>query len=281
VDEVRRRSPSTTIILLTGYGSLESAIRALRRGVSDYLLKPCDVDELRATVARGVEHRRSQRELEEQRRELAAANAGLLALNSDLKRRVDVVEAEARARARMLCAVGDASRVLAGTRDPAVAVEDVARLAVPALADVCLIDVLEEGAGDRRLVRLGAAHIDPKREQAARRLRQPALAQLSCDSEIAVVLRTGEPVLLDTIDDLFLSTRARSAQPGDVITALRPRSALFVPLTARASVIGMLLLANTDPGRCFSLELLALAEDLAARIALSIENARLVTAGGE
>jgi signal transduction histidine kinase len=66
--EVQRTSPETASIMLTGYASLESAVAALRSGAYDYLMKPSDVDELRATVNRAIERgllRRRLLELEE------------------------------------------------------------------------------------------------------------------------------------------------------------------------------------------------------------------------
>lgn len=62
---VRRERPGTVTIMLTGYASLESAIAALREGVYDYLLKPSDPDELRATVQRAIERRRLLRRVAE------------------------------------------------------------------------------------------------------------------------------------------------------------------------------------------------------------------------
>src|SRR5579864_401110 len=52
---LNEQSSDTSAIVLTGYASVDSAIRVLRQGAYDYLLKPCDPDELRATVARAVE----------------------------------------------------------------------------------------------------------------------------------------------------------------------------------------------------------------------------------
>jgi signal transduction histidine kinase len=66
--EVQRTSPETASIMLTGYASLESAVAALRSGAYDYLMKPSDVEELRATVNRAIERgllRRRLLELEE------------------------------------------------------------------------------------------------------------------------------------------------------------------------------------------------------------------------
>jgi signal transduction histidine kinase len=63
--EVQRTSPDTAAIMLTGYASLESAISALRSGAYDYLMKPSDVEELRATINRAIERRELRRRLVE------------------------------------------------------------------------------------------------------------------------------------------------------------------------------------------------------------------------
>src|SRR5688572_19844800 len=87
--EVRATSPDTVAIMLTGYASLESSVQALREGAYDYLVKPCDVDELKATVARGMERRNLGIQLRERVRELELANETIQSLNLDLQRRVD------------------------------------------------------------------------------------------------------------------------------------------------------------------------------------------------
>ena len=87
LEEVRRRSPLTITIVLTGFAAVESAIAALRQGAYDYLTKPCIIAELIHTVARGIEHRRlmlAERE----------ARAGLEELNRELERRVEERTAE-------------------------------------------------------------------------------------------------------------------------------------------------------------------------------------------
>jgi signal transduction histidine kinase len=92
--EVRRHSPDTVAIMLTGYASLESAVKALREGAYDYLFKPCDVEELRATVARGIERRQLGLQLEARVRELETANETIRSLNEDLQLRIDEATAE-------------------------------------------------------------------------------------------------------------------------------------------------------------------------------------------
>lgn len=55
---LREVAPDTVAVILTGYGSLETAVQAIRQGAFDYLLKPCNVDELKSAIARGLEQRR-------------------------------------------------------------------------------------------------------------------------------------------------------------------------------------------------------------------------------
>jgi signal transduction histidine kinase len=92
---VRESFPETVTIMLTGYASLESAIHALRAGAYDYLVKPSEVEELRATVARGLERRRLGQDLRARVSELAE-------LNASLQRRIDEATAELKDRYEQL-----------------------------------------------------------------------------------------------------------------------------------------------------------------------------------
>jgi len=92
---VRESYPETVTIMLTGYASLESAIQALRAGAYDYLVKPSEVEELRATVARGIERRRLGQELRVRLAELAD-------LNASLQQRIDEATAELKERYEQL-----------------------------------------------------------------------------------------------------------------------------------------------------------------------------------
>jgi diguanylate cyclase (GGDEF)-like protein len=61
---VRRNHPGTDFVLLTAHASVESAVRALRRGASDYLTKPVRPDELAGKIERLVAARRLVQENE-------------------------------------------------------------------------------------------------------------------------------------------------------------------------------------------------------------------------
>jgi DNA-binding response OmpR family regulator len=55
--ELKQRSPTTAIILLTAYATLETAVEALRQGASDYLFKPCKTLELRHSISQALQKR--------------------------------------------------------------------------------------------------------------------------------------------------------------------------------------------------------------------------------
>ena len=87
LNRIRQQAPLTISVVLTGFASVESAIAALQEGAYDYLIKPCDIETMKHTVRRGVEHRRLM--LAEQK-----ARADLQQLNLDLEQRIEQRTAE-------------------------------------------------------------------------------------------------------------------------------------------------------------------------------------------
>lgn len=87
LNQIRRHAPLTISVVLTGFASVESAIAALQEGAYDYLVKPCDIESMKHTIRRGVEHRRLM--LAEQK-----ARMDLHQLNLDLERRIEERTAE-------------------------------------------------------------------------------------------------------------------------------------------------------------------------------------------
>lgn len=74
--EAKKRSPDTVVIMLTGHGSLESAMEAIRYGAFDYLLKPSSVQDLKTSIKRGLDKRQdelNQKRLASQARQFARA----------------------------------------------------------------------------------------------------------------------------------------------------------------------------------------------------------------
>jgi two-component system response regulator HydG len=69
------RDPDTSVLVMTAYGSIETAVDAMRSGAFDFVQKPLDLDQLELRVARGVDHRRLLDEVTELRAEQAARKA--------------------------------------------------------------------------------------------------------------------------------------------------------------------------------------------------------------
>ncbi|MFI5217032.1 MAG: sigma-54-dependent transcriptional regulator, partial [Candidatus Limnocylindria bacterium] len=71
----RERDPRTSVLLMTAYGSIETAVEAMRSGAFDFVQKPVDLEQIELRVARAVEHRRLLAEVTELRAERAARSA--------------------------------------------------------------------------------------------------------------------------------------------------------------------------------------------------------------
>ena len=121
----------------------------------------------------------------------------------------DVTEAKtAERRERFLSQAG---ALLGSTLDYERTLQHVARLLVPALADWCVLDLVEEGGG---LQRVALAHGDPEKRRLADELHERYPPDLAADEGLAAVLRTGEPMLVPVVTDEMLAAGARDAEHG-------------------------------------------------------------------
>ncbi len=164
----------------------------------------------------------------------------------------------------------EAAAVLVGSLDYEHTVGRVAQLAVPALADWCAVDILEE---DGSLRQITSGHPDPEQEQLLMELRRRYRAEKGATEGVARVVATGEPELQTDV-----RTAARidiRAEESDTYERLGPKSYVIVPLAARGRTLGALTLLSTRPGRHYTEADLPLAMHLARRSSLAIDNARL------
>ncbi|HKV84211.1 MAG TPA: ATP-binding protein [Ktedonobacterales bacterium] len=96
LETVRALAPGATVVALTRYASYDTAMRALRAGAYDYVVKPVDIEELRITVERALERRLLERELAARVGDLEVAQTQLRGFNTALRAQVDEATAELR-----------------------------------------------------------------------------------------------------------------------------------------------------------------------------------------
>ncbi|MEA2478789.1 MAG: hypothetical protein QOJ07_711, partial [Thermoleophilaceae bacterium] len=172
-------------------------------------------------------------------------------------------------RARMLARAGS---VLQRSLDYENSLTELARLAVPGLADWCAVVVRREDGGVHQVA---AVHHDPAREQLARRLQERYPADPETPAGASNVIRTGEAEFYAQMDDSVLERLARDGDHLNLLRELALTSSLILPLRARGRILGAIVF-NTDAGRpVLDAADRALAEDLAERAAVALDNAQL------
>src|SRR5215218_1600851 len=181
--------------------------------------------------------------------------------------RVEAVRAR-----RRLALLAAAGTTLSASLDFEATLEGIARLAVPELADWCLLDILEE---DGAVKQLTAAHADPEKKALLRQLLSHRRFGEDAPGTVARVLRTGRSILLSEVSDALLAERATGEEHLEVLLRLGICSLMSVPLLARGRTLGAVTLVSTDPERLYGEEDLSLAEGLAYRCALAVDNSRL------
>jgi PAS domain S-box-containing protein len=168
----------------------------------------------------------------------------------------------------VLARAGDA---LASSLDYRTTLANVARLAVPELADWCVVDVLEPGKST--LQQIAVAHVDPERVALAQRLADRYRPDPEATRGAPQVSRTGNPELYPELPPALLEARAHDAEHLRLLHELRLESAMIVPLQGRGRILGAMTFVYAGSGRRYSEDDLAFAVDFARRAAMAIENA--------
>jgi PAS domain S-box-containing protein len=149
---------------------------------------------------------------------------------------------------------------------------NVARLAVPTLADWCAIDVMEE---DGTVERLAVEHSDPEKVALAYELQERYPSDPETTRGVGKVLRTNEPDMMAEIPEELLDQAAMDVEHRTIMKELGLRSYMVVPMVARGRSHGAITLVSAESGRRYEETDLRLAEELARRAALAVDNAKL------
>jgi PAS domain S-box-containing protein len=171
--------------------------------------------------------------------------------------------------------LAQASAELAGLVDPQSTLDKLAYLAVPSFADWCAVDLLEENG---TLKRVAVAHVAPEKVELARQLHRRFPPDPNAPGGVWNVVHTGQAELVSEITEEMLGA---SIKDQEYLTAMRElglRSYIGVPLSAQGKTLGVVTFIGAESGRVYGAEDLALAEDLARRAAIAMENANLYRA---
>src|SRR3954452_15922781 len=169
--------------------------------------------------------------------------------------------------------LADVSALLDASLDYDETLSAVADLAVRRIPDWCAIDMVD---AERGLRNVAVAHVEPEKVALARDLQQRFPPDLEAPTGAAnVALRTGESELYAEITPELLERPGADADQGEIIRDLGMTSAMVVPLRARGRVLGALTLIATEGRANYGAEDLAFAEQVAARAAIAVDNARL------
>ena len=176
--------------------------------------------------------------------------------------------------------MAEASGLLATSLDYQSTLKRVADLAVPVLADWCLVDMRSEG---QLYERLAVAHSDPVKAQLIRDLyaRTPPPREEGLDP-VRDVIASGKPILVEHVTEDLVERVAQSPEHLQMIRTLGARSSIIVPLALpNTPPMGALTLVMGDSRRVLGKRDLKVAEDLARRAAMAIEHSRLYAAAQE
>ena len=212
----------------------------------------------------------SDQEFPPARRALKLALARQVALALE---RAQLAVAEQALRER-LSFLAEATALLTSSLELERTLESLTQLAVPLLADWCSISMLVEETGE--IEQVVVAHQDPERKRWAQEM-QARSRTIMIDDEFdltARVIRTAEPVFLREVPQELLDEAVeRDPNAAEALEQVSIRSAITVPLRSGERIFGALTLVTES--RELQDSEFELAQELAARAAIAVENARL------
>jgi PAS domain S-box-containing protein len=213
--------------------------------------------------------------------EIAAVAAGssLAVVGAAVRRRFElaagatatILDRERRARVRADF-LDRASRLLEAPPEPDAMLDEIVRIAVPDMAELCIVDLLRDDAKLRGAAVFGA---DARTAEALRTTRKQFPLSLDSEHPVAEVARSGRPRLLPELLEADLRRFASSEEHLRLMLRLRYTSAVVVPLIARGRTLGVLSFLRFAGHSPYDEADLELAAETARRAAMALDNARL------
>ena len=168
--------------------------------------------------------------------------------------------------------LADVGTLLSSSLEYEPTLRQLSEMVVPVVADWCAVDVLDEAGQIRRL---SAFHSDPAKIALAHEIERAYPEDPRSDRGVPNVLRTGKTEWVAEIPESLLRAATRDEEHLRLILQLGLRSYVVVPLKARERIVGALSLIYAESGRTYSQDDVRYIEELAARAALSVDNALL------
>lgn len=168
----------------------------------------------------------------------------------------------------------EASRMLSASLDYEETLGKMAQLAVPLLADCCLIEQLEERGGTVLLRHLKVVHADPSKAPLAVGLQKLKISDAATHRWLHR-LRQRQSILVPELPEGYLEQFAPSEQDLPLLRELAAVSVLFVPLIGKDKVLGAITLLSAHKERRYDSEDQLFAEELARLMSLVTDNLRL------
>ena len=160
---------------------------------------------------------------------------------------------------------------LSDSLDLQTVVTRVASLAIPMLADYCIVDIM----GESGALVMGYAHRDPEREPHILELRKKYPPDNNPKYPFALVIETARSAIYPVVTDAMLTYASANEECLSLMRRLAPTSNIVVPLRARGKTIGVISFVYVGSERAYGKDDLELCETFAQRAALAIENASL------
>lgn len=168
--------------------------------------------------------------------------------------------------------LADASAALAGLVDFDSTLQKLAAVAVPRFADWAAVDLLEPTGALRRVA---VAHVDAAKVELAHDLHRRSPPAQDAPTGVWQILRTQRSELIGEINDEMLAQAVQDQEALGILRRLGLRSYIGVPLIVRGTARGVLTFIAAESGHTYDEADLAVAQELAHRAAIAIENAEL------
>lgn len=170
--------------------------------------------------------------------------------------------------------LAEASKELSVSLDYNETLKKISKLGIPALADWCSVDLYDS---DKGIVQVAVTHRDPKKVTLARKFRKHNPVDINDPAGVGKVIRTGEPDFIPKLDMSIIKELLNDddKEKLEFLDSFHLCSLITVPIIVGKKPFGAITFVTSESRRHYTKADLAVAEELAARVSLSVANARL------